>query len=250
MPLKIVCFDVETTGANPYVDRIVQLTLFNPDTDEILSGLVNPGMPIPQEAIKIHGITDAMVKDAPKFSEYAELIQQFISEAVLAGYNIKRFDVPILHGELKRAGQPAFELSAVRELDAYHLWNVLEPRNLATAIKRFAPYDLMTRYDFQPKAHDSQSDTMGAWLVINGLIRQHNLTFEAAINMCETFDRHNRFQLKEGILCWNFGKLKGKPVNSDPGYVMWFLKQANCDEQTKAILRAAIGVVDNGPAGR
>jgi DNA polymerase-3 subunit epsilon len=66
--LPVLVWDVETTGVDPATDAIVQVgcALY---VDGELAGsacsLVNPGRPIPEAATAIHGITDAMVADAP-----------------------------------------------------------------------------------------------------------------------------------------------------------------------------------------
>ena len=74
MPLTltrpIVFFDLETTGIDVQKDRIVQISLIKiyPDKrEEVLTYLINPGMPIPAGATAIHGITNEDVKDMPNF---------------------------------------------------------------------------------------------------------------------------------------------------------------------------------------
>jgi DNA polymerase-3 subunit epsilon len=62
----IVFFDLETTGTDVQNDRIVQISLLKlyPDNnEEILTLLVNSGVPIPTEASAVHGITYDVVKD-------------------------------------------------------------------------------------------------------------------------------------------------------------------------------------------
>ena len=61
-PLAFI--DVETTGINPYSDRVVELSILriHPDgTEEYKSHRVNPEVPIPVGATAVHGITDADV---------------------------------------------------------------------------------------------------------------------------------------------------------------------------------------------
>ena len=64
----LLFMDLETTGLNPFTDRIVELTFLkiNPDgSEESRTRLVNPQMHIPEEATAVHGITDADVADKP-----------------------------------------------------------------------------------------------------------------------------------------------------------------------------------------
>lgn len=67
--MKAFVFDTETTGLEPG-SRAVELAAIAFDTDDPDFGaefvtLINPGMPIPRDVSSIHGITDAMVADAP-----------------------------------------------------------------------------------------------------------------------------------------------------------------------------------------
>ncbi|TNF73266.1 MAG: 3'-5' exonuclease, partial [Bacteroidetes bacterium] len=60
----ICFFDLETTGTNIAKDRIVEIAVLkvHPNGNkESRSWLVNPEMPIPQEATAIHGISDDKV---------------------------------------------------------------------------------------------------------------------------------------------------------------------------------------------
>ena len=93
-------FDLETTGLDITKDRIVEISIlkiFPDQSRKTLYYLVNPTILIPKEVSAIHGITDERVKDAPKFSQIAEEIAEFIREADLAGYNSNRFDIPMLN---------------------------------------------------------------------------------------------------------------------------------------------------------
>jgi len=65
--------DVETTGLEARAE-IVQLGALAPDATVLLDTLVRPTRPIPADATRLHGITDAMVADAPAFADaYARL---------------------------------------------------------------------------------------------------------------------------------------------------------------------------------
>lgn len=106
---SILAFDLETTGPDPAGDLIVQI-----GTREILPGrglgegrdwLVYPGVPVPAETAKFHGIDDARLQAAPLFLELAsELAPRFACYDFIAGYNALTFDVPILQRELLDAG--------------------------------------------------------------------------------------------------------------------------------------------------
>ena len=95
----LVFIDLETTGTNIAIDRIIEIAIVKilPDkTRHVKHKLINPQMPIPKGSTDIHGITDEKVKDAPIFKEVANELKQFIDNADLSGYNSNRFDIPLL----------------------------------------------------------------------------------------------------------------------------------------------------------
>lgn len=105
----IIVIDTETTGVETCVDRIVEVGAVAMRHGEIAgrtSWLVNPGMPIPAAATEAHGITDAMVADAPRFADVAIEIAALVESvdgAVVAAYN-GRFDRAQMIAEYLRLG--------------------------------------------------------------------------------------------------------------------------------------------------
>jgi DNA polymerase III subunit epsilon len=104
--LPIALVDVETTGRDPSMDRIVEVGVAIARGSEVVerrTWLVNPGRPIPKEAVDVHTITDDDVKDAPSFDLVANEILTAILGCVPAAYNAS-FDKAFLKNELDRAG--------------------------------------------------------------------------------------------------------------------------------------------------
>jgi DNA polymerase-3 subunit epsilon len=115
----IAVFDVETTGKDPKEARIVQaaLLLMQPDgtvdKDSSLRGLVNPGVPIPEEAAKVHGVTDARAaKGTPAPQAVAKLVRALL-DGPMAGLPVVIFnagyDWTVLRCEAARHGVPELE---------------------------------------------------------------------------------------------------------------------------------------------
>ncbi|TKW67018.1 MAG: 3'-5' exonuclease [Paracoccus denitrificans] len=104
--LTCVVFDTETTGLS-LSDRIVQIAgtriAGGRLTGERFQTLVNPNRPIPPAATAIHGITDAMVCDAPDLSHALEGFHHFADDAVLIAHNAP-FDMGLLRAAEAETG--------------------------------------------------------------------------------------------------------------------------------------------------
>ncbi|MCL2062596.1 MAG: exonuclease domain-containing protein [Firmicutes bacterium] len=100
----VVVFDVETTGISQSTDKIVELAavkMENGILTESFSTLINPGIPIPDQAAAIHGITDKMVADKPSIQDVLPDFYKFVQNAALAAHNLP-FDLAFVSA----AGSP------------------------------------------------------------------------------------------------------------------------------------------------
>lgn len=82
--------DVETTGIDPSVARVVEVAALIVDAGRVVAtfeSLVNPGCPIPAFATGIHGIDDAMVRDQPTLAELTPRIIEHCEGAVVVAHN-------------------------------------------------------------------------------------------------------------------------------------------------------------------
>lgn len=103
---SITYLDLETTGATPTKDRITEIALVrfeNGIETARWETLVNPEQPISPFIQNLTGIDDAMVADAPVFSEVAEKLHAFLQGTVLSAHNV-RFDYGFIKAEFKRLG--------------------------------------------------------------------------------------------------------------------------------------------------
>lgn len=98
--------DVETTGLSPRAARVCEVAAVSfrgPDRLETLAELVNPGLPIPPEVSRIHGITDEMVKDSASFGGVAPRLLAMLEDSVIVAHNAE-FDLGFLRAECERVG--------------------------------------------------------------------------------------------------------------------------------------------------
>jgi DNA polymerase III epsilon subunit-like protein len=95
-----VILDTETTGLHDGA-RIVEVAVLGVDGSVLLDSLVNPGVPIPADATRIHGITDDMVRCAPNFSDLLVPLTAALHNRKVVIYN-RDFDKRRLAIELHR----------------------------------------------------------------------------------------------------------------------------------------------------
>ncbi len=99
-----VVFDLETTGAKSPPCRITEIGAYRVNKGQITAEfqtLVNPDAPIPLFISQLTGITDRMVKNAPRFSEIAADFLNFIGDSILVAHNA-HFDLRFLNHEIGR----------------------------------------------------------------------------------------------------------------------------------------------------
>jgi DNA polymerase-3 subunit epsilon len=152
----LVFFDLETTGLDIEKDRVVEIGLvrLNPDgARQRLVERVDPGIDIPDQASKVHGIRTEEVRGLfgkPKLVKLAPRLIAFLGDADLAGFNSINYDLPMWTRECARH-QIAFSLEGRRQIDAKLIFNVKEtswdrflmgPRNLTAAVRHYCGRDL------------------------------------------------------------------------------------------------------------
>ena len=103
-----IVLDTETTGLSPAMgDRLVEIgcvELIN----HIPSGrhyhvYINPQRTMPEEAFRVHGLSDEFLADKPLFKDVVQDFRDFIGDAQLVIHNAS-FDIGFLNAELERAG--------------------------------------------------------------------------------------------------------------------------------------------------
>jgi DNA polymerase III epsilon subunit-like protein len=110
--LPIAVVDIETTGVDVRIDRIVEigiLTVRGGVVEDRWAQLVSPGVPIPLAAAQVHGVTPPMVEKSPSFGELVGEITRRLEGRLTVAHNGLRFDRPLLAAEMVRAGRSKLE---------------------------------------------------------------------------------------------------------------------------------------------
>ena len=108
-----IVLDTETTGFDPKTgDRLIEVGCIEIEdllpTGRTFHSFVNPERLIPPDAIRVHGITDEKVKDAPKFREVVKDLMAFIGDAPVIAHNAA-FDRAFIDHECGLCGHPLIE---------------------------------------------------------------------------------------------------------------------------------------------
>ena len=237
----LVFFDLETTGINIVTDRIVEISYLkvNVDGSEVSKTMrVNPERPIPEEATRVHGISDADVADCPTFKQIARSLANEIEGCDLAGFNSNRFDIPLLVEECLRAGVD-IDLSKRKMIDVQTIFHKKEQRTLSAAYKFYCGLDL-------DNAHSAEADTRATYEVLKAQLDRYP-DLENDMGALAEYSTHNRNVDFAGrfiyddnhVEIFNFGKYKGRPVaevlRTDTGYYGWIM-QGDFALDTKNVL--------------
>ena len=248
LPLErpLVFFDLETTGVDVVTDRVVQIGAlrYEPGGGEPrrYKRLVNPGRPIPRETTAIHGISDADVADAPTFAALADELEELFAGADLGGYNVGKFDLPLLLEEFARCGRD-FGPAGRRVVDALEIFFRMEPRTLAGALRFYCGEELAD-------AHDAMADIEATVKVLGGQLNRYvpegRITADVAkLHELSTrpgqLDATNRLRRdSEGEIVFNFGKYRGKRAREvfkrEPSYYHW-IQDRDFSVQVKAFTK-------------
>ena len=235
-------FDLETTGINITSDRIVEISVVKvmPNGEHsIKTSRINPTIPIPLESSLIHGIYNEDIKDKPTFASVAQSFAQFLQGCDLGGFNIIRFDVPVLVEEFLRVDID-FDINSRKLIDAQRIFHMMEPRNLSAAYRFYCNREL-------EGAHGAEADTLATYEVLKYQIaKYHNVVVKDKdgketvpikndmnvlhdLTAMQFADLAGRLAFNDkGEEVFNFGKYKNVKVtdvfDKDPSYYDWMMK--------------------------
>ncbi|MBM3444115.1 MAG: 3'-5' exonuclease [Bacteroidetes bacterium] len=225
----VVFMDLETTGLNLALDRIVEVALLKVQVDGsrvIKRKLINPGMAIPAEATAVHGITNEMVANAPSFKDLANEIRQFLEGCDLGGYNSNKFDWPLLVEEFLRIGLD-LNMEGRELVDVQKIYHNMEPRNLSAAYRFYCNKEL-------ENSHSAEADISATWEVFESQLDRYPQLGDSLESVKKVIgeeiiiDFARRMAMENGREIFNFGKHKGKGVEDvltqEPTYYDWMMK--------------------------
>ena len=237
----LIFFDLETTGIDIVTDRIVEISylkIYPNGKEESKTIRVNPGVPIPEKASELHGITNEMVKDCPTFKEIAKSLANEMEGCDLAGFNSNRFDIPLLAEEFLRAGTD-IDLKKRKFVDVQTIFHKMEQRTLSAAYKFYCNKEL-------EGAHGAEADTKATYEVLKSQLDrypelQNDIDYLSHFSaFTKNVDFSGRIVYDDnGVEYINFGKYKGKKVTDvlreDSGYYSWIMSSSFALDTKRAL---------------
>ena len=180
---SIVSFDVETTGLQPFSERIIELAAVrwrDGAPVETFQSLVDPRRPIDPGAIAVHGITDADVAGAPGIESVLPAFCEFAGTDPLAAHNAG-FDTGFLTMESLRAG---VALRERRVLDTLTL-----ARHAFRGLRSFRLESLSAQLDLGAEEHHrALADAMTAGRLLYAALEKGGEAPKAAWSMLRSAD--------------------------------------------------------------
>lgn len=262
----IISIDIESATAkdepDPFFDRIITLAMVKIFPDAKVQKHFwefNPEIPISDRNAEIHGYTNEMVKSLPHFSEHVSDIYSIVQDCDFIGYNLGRYDLPLLHCEFfaQRIEWNPIELGC-QIIDAGAIFKKMEQRSLSAAVRFYLGRE-------HEGAHGAMSDAEATIEVLAAQLKLYQgetmnpdqvketggiSLSELSLGQLASLSRiGNRRLDMAGIIAVNddgepvftHAKVRGVRVMDDPGYASWLLRN-DFPEDTKRILR---GIMQN-----
>jgi DNA polymerase III subunit epsilon len=243
---KVVVLDLKATGKDYKTDWLVQfaaLSIEPGDIPRVFASHVNPGIPIPRTATAMHGIHDADVRSSHAFGYFAQDLYDDLADAVLIGYDIKKFALPLLIKEFERCGL-TFSIRSRFVIDVLQISREKDPLTLSEAFSVYCGQKLE-----RSELPDQDVDAI-AW-VLDGQLKQYPdlpRTIAELHDHLATSDLLGLFRYGDGgHEVFNFGKYRGKLLSevgkTDPDYLRWILEsEEEFLEDVREIVKYPLGL--------
>jgi len=198
--------------------------------------MMNPGFPMSEDNIGIHGITNEQVAGFPPFQVYALDIYQFLQGCDLLGWNLINFDIPMLAEHFDREGIYLFPEPGTQVIDGKNIFMKKEPRSLAAAMQFYCKRN-------HDNAHNAGADVSATIDVLEAQIDYYGdlgndvEALAAYSKMDERVDLAGKIAKdKDGDYIYNFSQNKGTKVKDNVDFAYWILER-DFPSNTKKVLR-------------
>lgn len=171
-------FDTETTGVKYNQDKLVSVYCENKKKGWYLDSLTNPEIDIPESASNVHGITNDLVVDKPTNDVVLKsLLKIFDNSKVICGYNILRFDIPLIKN-LCNSQNISFDEKSYSYVDVYYLLRIAlseEEINKIGPLKLGNVYKHITGKELT-NAHDASVDVKATKKILKWILKNYDVS--------------------------------------------------------------------------
>jgi DNA polymerase-3 subunit epsilon len=182
----------------------------------------------------------------------AQEIFDFVNECDLAGFNLLKFDVPMLLEEFIRVNLE-LDIEKIHIIDVQAIYHKMEQRTLSAAYKFYCNQELTN-------AHDAEADTIATFEVFKAQLNKYDNLQKDIPGIVNFLGANNRVDLEgrvvkndKGEVVFNFGKHKGRKVSqvfeSEPSYYNWMMDGDFSGYTKKVIQRIKLNMLKNKFSG-
>jgi len=244
----LIFFDLETTGLRIGTDRVIEIAVIrlspNGDVTERVRRF-NPEMLIPAGATAVHGITDADVADEQPFAARARSLLKLLDPCDLAGFNLRRFDVPMLLSEFRRSGL-SFDVATRKMIDVQIIFHREEPRDLGAAVRFYLNRDL-------EDAHSALADIRATAAILTAQLSRYPRIPRSLDGLDSYCDEVRPFETEvdrwfrlndDHSRTFRRGKHRDRPLldiaREEPDYLRWMLSAEDMDRGVCEVVQLAL----------
>lgn len=259
-------YDVETTGTDVDKDRIVEIGFqqWGPEgMGREYRTLVNPGVPMPEGAERVHGISAAKLAACrrcgdsigthslnqqqhdfqpwPTFADLAQSLAKGFSDCDFAGKRV-RFDLQVTAAEMRREGI-AWSYAAARVVDVDRLEQIGDPRTLSHLYRKHLKKE-------PEGAHEALADVRMTTEILEAQLQAYESALPRDLGSLHDaqwpgwIDPDGKFKFIDGVPCVAFGNAhRNRPMKDVPGgYWKWMLGADFPPDVKRIVEGAARGV--------
>ena len=185
--MRSIALDIETTGLS-FLEghKIVEIgcveLLNNFPSGKTWQRYINPDRPMPEEAFKIHGLSEEFLSNKPVFSDIIDGFLNFIKDSDLIIHN-SRFDLPFINYELETNNRRAIDPKKNNIIDTLNLARKIYPGQSVSLDALSRRYKI----NIERKNHGALLDAeilAEVFLEMHGG-RQQNINLNESINIKE-----------------------------------------------------------------
>lgn len=203
----VIVLDVETTGLDYQREKMIEFAavkLVNGEIVDEYETLINPEQEIRYSSQKVHGISQEMVEDQPKYEEVMPKILEFIGDYPIVGHNVI-FD----YNFINKASRNLYEKKIENHrIDSQHMFREVFPEEFSHGLEA-----LMKRFDVDfSTRHRAMADTKGLAMAYPKLKKLYEEKYawqiQQAGNISYLFERYLRVQSAIQIMQSEMADLK------------------------------------------